>query len=191
MSNLERLVTYTSFMRMYVTAIALLILIATTLSAATEPSAASLDKRRKQLNDLLSEQWEYTLRSSPEYASILGDKRYNDQVSDNSLAGARRDFEANEKFLRQFEAIDTAGFSDQEKINKALMIRNLRDNITNFEMKENEMPVTQMGGIHLFLGQLPQLLTFTTVKDYDDYLARLRKEPRQLDDTIETMRHGM
>ena len=177
-------------MRTYVPVLLMMVIIASS-AFGDESSASSLDKRRRQLAKLVDEQWQYVLRTAPEYASILGDKRYNDQVSDNSLAGARRDYEANEKFLRQFEAIDTAGFSDQEKINKALMIRNLRDNITNFEMKENEMPVTQMGGIHLFLGQLPQLLTFTTVKDYDDYLARLRKEPRQLDDTIETMRHGM
>src|SRR5436853_1205633 len=119
----------------------ILMIIATT--AFADDSASSLDKRRVQLSKLIDEQWEYTLRTSPEYASILGDKRYNDQVSDNSLAGARKDYEENKKFLRQFEAIDTAGFSDQEKINKALMVRNLRDGIENFDLKEYEMPVNQ------------------------------------------------
>jgi hypothetical protein len=35
----------------------------------------SVEQRVKQLHDLLNEQWEYTLRTSPEFASILGDKR--------------------------------------------------------------------------------------------------------------------
>jgi len=35
-------------------------------------------------HDLLHEQWEYTMRTSPLYASILGDKRYNDKVDDFS-----------------------------------------------------------------------------------------------------------
>jgi uncharacterized protein (DUF885 family) len=169
---------------------ALLLAFAMTVSAA-EPSASDLDKRRKQLNDLIDEQWEYTLRTSPEFASILGDKRYNDQVSDNSLAGIRKDNEANKKFLRRFEAVDTAGFSPQEKINKSLMVRNLRDNIESAGFKEYEMPVNQMGGIHLFAAQFPTLLTFVTVKDYDDYITRLHKFPKQLDDTIALMRLGM
>jgi hypothetical protein len=47
---------------------------------AQELSAADLDRRLVALRDLLEEQWEYTLRTSPEFASILGDRRYNDQV---------------------------------------------------------------------------------------------------------------
>ena len=41
-----------------------------------------LEGRRKALNDLLKEQWEYNLRTSPIYASVLGAKRYNDQLGD-------------------------------------------------------------------------------------------------------------
>src|SRR5438874_6828851 len=191
MSNLERLVTYTSFMRMYVTATALLILIATTLSAAMEPSAASLDKRRKQLNDLLSEQWEYTLRSSPEYASILGDKRYNDQVSDNSLEGISKRHLKDVEFLKRFSSIDTSGFSDKEVLNKQLMAKNLRDSIENYNLHEYEMPVTQMSGIHLFAAQFPSYLTFNNVKDYDDFITRMHKFPTVMNNTIAVMRLGV
>jgi uncharacterized protein (DUF885 family) len=177
-------------MRIHAT-ITLLTLITTVSAFGDDLSASNLDKRRKQLNDLIDEQWEYTLRTSPEFASILGDKRYNDQVSDNSLAGIRKDNEENKKFLRRFEAIETAGFSPQEKINKALMVRNLRDNIESVGFKEYEMPVNQMSGIHLFAAQFPTLLTFVAVKDYDDYIARLHKFPKQMDDTIALMRLGM
>ena len=69
------------------------ILFASTASS-DELSAASLDKRRKALADLLKEQWEYTLRTNPEFASILGDRRYNDQSSDVSEAAVKRDLAA-------------------------------------------------------------------------------------------------
>ena len=82
-------------------------------SGAQELSAADLDQRRKALNDLLHEQWEYTLRLYPEFASILGDRRYNDQVSDPSEKAVNADLVQTRKFLKRFEAIDTAGFSDQ------------------------------------------------------------------------------
>ena len=158
---------------------------------AVEPSASDLDKRRKALNDLITEQWEYTLRTAPEYASILGDKRYNALSSDNSAAAARRDYEQARKFLHRFEAINTAGFSEQERLNKLLMVKNLRDSIESFDWKEWEMPINQMGGIHLFAAQLPSYLAFTTAKDYDDYLARMHNFPKQMDDATAVLRMGM
>src|SRR5438132_76123 len=167
-----------------------IILFAATGSSA-ELSAADLDKRRKALADLLKEQWEYTLRTSPEFASILGDRRYNDQSSDVSAAGVKRDLAATKSFLARLERIDTGGFPEQEALNKALLARNLRNNIEDIGLEEWEMPVTQISGIHLFAAQLPALLPFATTKDYDDYAKRLRNFPKQIDDTVANMRKGM
>ena len=165
------------------------ILFASTASS-DELSAASLDKRRKALADLLKEQWEYTLRTSPEFASILGDRRYNDQSADLSEAAVKRDLAATKGFLARLERIDTTAFPEQEVIDKALLARNLRSNIENIELKEWEMPVSQLGGIHLDAAQITSLLPFATTKDYDDYTKRLRNFPKQVDDTIANMRKG-
>ncbi len=56
------------------TCIALYICMVCSLSTAAQ-SPSSLQSRRKALNDLLAEQWEYRLRTSPLFASYLGDKR--------------------------------------------------------------------------------------------------------------------
>lgn len=177
-------------MRTFATAILSALIISTVVSAA-EPTAADLDRRRKALNDLITEQWEYQLRTAPEYASILGDKRYNDKSSDLSEAALRRDAEHTRRFIRRFQAISPAGFSEQEKLNRELMLRNLRDDVEQYELKTWEMPVTQMSGIHLMAAQLPSLLPFATTKDYDDYITRLRNFPKQVDDTLTVMRKGM
>ena len=47
-------------------------------------AADTLDARRKQLNDLVSEYWEHNLKVNPVFASIIGDKRYNDQLGSAS-----------------------------------------------------------------------------------------------------------
>src|SRR5271155_4635113 len=86
-----------------------------------KPVSSDLDSRRKQLNDLLDEQWQYNLRTSPEFASILGDKRYNDKLSDASEKFNLEDVETSKKFLARFEKIDTTGFPEQEQLNKTLM----------------------------------------------------------------------
>ena len=168
----------------------LLLLSANTLHA-DELSAADLDRRRKALADLLDEQWDYTMRTNPEYASILGDKRFNDQVSDASEAGVRAELEQTKRFLKRFDAISTTGFSEQERLNRDLMVRDLREGVESSKFNWWQMPVNQMGGIHLGAAQLPSALPFQTVKDYDDYITRLGKFPKVMDDTITNMRKGM
>ncbi|MEO6259216.1 MAG: DUF885 domain-containing protein [Thermoanaerobaculia bacterium] len=169
-------------------ALALLLLSAPLLAATL--SASGLDSRRRQFHELLREQWEYTLRSQPEFASILGDKRYNDRSSDLSEAEIRRDVVVSRTFLRRFLAIDPAGFSDQEKISRALMVRSLRETIEDFANKSWEMPVTQISGFHLFVAQMPGYFAFQTVQDYDDYAKRMRAVPRQFDALMANMRKG-
>src|ERR1700737_2828314 len=79
--------------------------------------------RRKILNDLLAERWEYTMRTNPIYASILGDKRWNDKLDDASQEAIDRDLAETKKFLARFAALDSTGFPQQEQLNKTLMVR--------------------------------------------------------------------
>jgi uncharacterized protein (DUF885 family) len=160
-------------------------------ASAQELSAVDLDRRRKALQDLLHEQWEYTLKQAPEFASILGDRRYNDQLSDVSEKAVYADLAMTRKFLARFQAIDATGFSEQEKLNRNLMLRDLRNGIEGAKFRYWLTPVNQMGGIHLNAAQLPSALPFASVKDYDDYIVRLGKLPKSMDDTIANMRKGM
>ncbi len=162
---------------------------ARSMSAANSP--ADLDARRKALNDLLHEQWEYTMRTSPIYASILGDKRWNDKVDDFSQAAIDDNVVQSRKFLDRFEAIDTTGFPDQEVLNKELMVRDLKMGIDGARFKPWEMPVNQFNGIHIDAPQLVSILSFENVKDYEDYISRLKQIPRLFDQTIVQMRKGM
>jgi uncharacterized protein (DUF885 family) len=153
--------------------------------------AADLESRRKALNDLLNERWEYTMLHDPIYASILGDKRYNDRIHDLSQKAIDDDLEQERRFLVRFEAIDTTGFPDQEVLNKRLMVRDLRMDLDGARFKPWEMPVDQMNGIHTNLPQLVNVLPFGTVKDYDDFITRLKLFPRLIEQTMDLMRKGM
>ncbi len=156
-----------------------------------QPAPQDLEARREQLKSLLAEHWEYTMRTHPEYASILGDKRYNDQLSDFSEKAVYADLEAQKKFLARFQAIDASGFPEQEELDRALIVRQLQLALRGVPFKDWEMPVTQFGGIHINAPQLVSLLSFETVKDYDDYLARLRKLPTAFAQVTDLMRKGM
>ncbi len=158
--------------------------------AAKSPSS-DVETRRKSLNDLLAEQWDYTLSTNPEFASFIGDKRWNDKSSDNSLAATLKDLEKQSEFLKRFEAVDTTGFPEQERLNKVLMVRQLQETLEGAQFKNWEMPVTQMYGIHINVPQFVSYIPFDTVKDYDDYLTRMKNLPKQMDDVIDNMRAGI
>ena len=176
-------------MRVVTHLLAIAMLFSMTGFAANTP--ADLETRRKSLNDLLHEQWEYTLRRSPIFASILGDKRYNDLIDDFSQKAIDEDLEQTRRFLARFEAIDTTGFPEQEALNKQLMVRDLKMALQSARFKSWEMPVNQFNGIHIEAPQLVSILAFTNTKDYDDYISRLKKLPTLFDQNIEQMRKGM
>ena len=154
-------------------------------------AVTSVETRRKALDALLAEHWEYTMRTNPEFASILGDKRFNDRLSESSEKAILEDLEETKKFLARFEAIDTSGFPEQEQLNQTLMVRDLRERIEGSKFQSWLMPVNQFSSPHLQLPQLVPLLPFTNVKDYEDYISRLKQVPRVFTQIQELMAKGM
>jgi uncharacterized protein (DUF885 family) len=153
--------------------------------------AADIESRRTQLLSLFDEEWQYELRSNPEMATSIGDKRYNDRLSDRSAEFYQSDLEARRKFLDRFEALDPVGLPAQDALSRELMIRNLRQDMEEARFKPWEMPVNQMNGPHIGLLETQSLTPFNAVKDYDDYLSRLHQVPRMLDQVSGNMRQGM
>jgi len=154
-------------------------------------SQPGLDARRKALADLLTEQWDYTMRTQPIFATVVGDKRWNDQLGDFSEEAVEKDLQEARKFRARFEAIDTTGFPDQEVLNKELMVRDLGMQLEGARFKSWEMPVSQMDGIHIFLPELVTFTSFDSMKDYSDYISRLTQASRAIDQTMALMREGM
>ena len=159
--------------------------------AASNPAQVTVENHRSQLLALFDEEWQYRLRTDPEFATALGDKRYNDRLSDESPAFYESDVKAKRDFLSRCEAIDPAGLSQQDALSRELMIRELREEIEGAKFKPWEMPVNQMNGPHLHLPDLVTLTPFNSVADYENYIARLKQIPRFFDQVTANMRQGM
>ena len=160
-------------------------------SAQSSGSTPAVESRRQKLLSLFDEEWQYELRTNPERATMLGDGRYNDRLNDNSAEFFQADIEQKSKFLTRFRAIDPSGFSRQDTLSNALMIRKLRQEIEGAQFKPWETPVNQMGGLHLELPGLVELTPFNSVADYDNYLLRLHQVPHAFDQVTANMRQGM
>jgi uncharacterized protein (DUF885 family) len=165
--------------------------VAIVVPAFSQSAQQTLEARRAELNRLLADEWEYTLRTSPELATQVGDDRYNDRLSDFSDKAIADDIEHTRQALVRFEAIDVTGFPEQERLNHALMVRSLREGIDGAQFKDWEMPATQFGGIHLGYAGLPFDSPFRNLKDYEDYLSRLHQLPVVLDQAMGHMRDGL
>jgi uncharacterized protein (DUF885 family) len=164
------------------------------LVPSARPQAAALapvEDRRKAVNAVFHDYWEDNLEHSPEFASILGDKRWNDKISDRSVKAFNEGLAREQAFMMRLAAIDPTGFTDQEKTSRELLLRSITQDEESAEFKEWEMPVNQMGGIYSDYPQLVEQLSFTGVKDYDDWIARLRAIPNAFDQVTTNMSLGM
>jgi uncharacterized protein (DUF885 family) len=164
------------------------------LSAQLTSSSAgptTPEERTKALHSLFHDYWEQNLKREPEFASTIGDKRYNDQVSDYSVKAINDWLATEQEYLMKLAAIDPTGVSDQDRVSQELLIRRLTDDQEAAEFKDWEMPVNQMGGIYATYPQLVAQLSFTTAKDYDDWIARLHAIPKAFDQVTANMSIGI
>jgi uncharacterized protein (DUF885 family) len=163
------------------------------LPAATSLAApqASVASRVAAQNALFEEQYQADLKASPLTATSFGDYRYNDRLDEASLAEAEREHATDEKFLSRLKAISTAGFSEQDILSHDLLVRTLEQRNEDYAFKDFEMPISQMNGAHTLLADLPLSSPFSSVKDYEDYIARLHQIPRVFTQTEEVLRAGV
>jgi uncharacterized protein (DUF885 family) len=161
-----------------------------TVNPAAPPVPVTLEDRRKALNDIFHEYWEDFLKHNPEFASSIGDLRYNDQISDYSVKAINDTLARERKFLLRLAAIDSTGFTEEEKISQQLLIRQFEDDEEGAGFKEWEMSINQMEGVYRDFPELVAQLSFNTVKDYDDWIARLHAIPGAFSQVTENLEIG-
>ena len=159
-------------------------------SATTASATPSVASQSKALSTLFTQIWEDRLKRSPEFASSIGDKRYDDQLTDYSTQALNAALARGRDYIEKLSEIDTAGLTDQEKLSADLMLRQLIEEQEGAKFKEWEMPVNQFYGFHTDLAQLPERLQFDSVKDYDDYITRLKKIPNAFSQIMTNMDLG-
>ena len=153
--------------------------------------AASVEARTRALSTLLADIWQDRLKHSPEFASLIGDKRYNDQLTDYSAKEINASLQRGLDYIQRLGAIDTTGLTDQEKLSADLMLRSLIDAQQGAKFKEWEMPVSPVYGFQTSLPELVGRLSFDSVKDYDDYIERLKRVQAQFSQVMTNLQLGV
>ena len=107
------------------------------------------------------------------------------------MAEVEREHATDQKFLARLKAISTTGFAEQDILSHELLVRILEQRNEDYAFKDFEMPISQMNGPHTDLADLPLSSPFSSVKYYQDYIARLHQIPRVFSQTEEVLRAGM
>jgi uncharacterized protein (DUF885 family) len=144
----------------------------------------------KTLHDFFAAEWDYQMEQHPTWASSLGDRRWNDRWSDSSLDAIYQRHNHDIATLTKLTKIDRAALSPSDQLNYDLFKKDYENDIEDFQYRWYLLPLNQLGGVHT-VNQLAETLRFDTLKDYEDWLARLKALPVRVDQTIALMRIGM
>jgi uncharacterized protein (DUF885 family) len=145
-------------------------LLATATPALATPSG--------DLDQVLKDHWAWYLKSSPELATSLGVRAYDDRISDISLAEADRQAAQAKLFLDRLKAIPDSGLSAAERTNKAILSRLLSEQIEANRFGERQMLFTTYYGWHQSAAELANYEPFQTHADFESYLTRLAQYPK-------------
>ena len=164
---------------------------AQSLTQSVPRPPANAAERGRALDKFFEDYWQWILQQSPETATSVGDARYNDKWSNYSASAFNASLQHEAELTVQLATIGTDGVSEQQKLSYTLMMKQFVDDQEGARFKPWEMPVTQFGGPHLAFLQVINQMPFVTVKDYDNYIARLNGIPAVFAQTQESMDAGI
>ena len=144
-----------------------------------------------RLRQLLAQNWEYTMREYPEFATAVGYPGQNARWTDYSLeAIARRKRELNDP-LTALKAIDRGTLSAADQLNYDLFRRNLADALDESRFPGELMPITQLNGVQQDVPSTITQMPAAAVRDYEDIVARLRAVPALVRQTTILLERGL
>ncbi|WP_374562431.1 DUF885 family protein [Ideonella sp.] len=154
-------------------------------AATAKPAPAA-----RALHQLFSDEWERTLRESPETASYNGDTRYDDRWSDMSLATIARQEAADRAALARLHTINRQALSAADRVHYDTFEWQLKRAVERQRFREYLEPINQRSGVQLAAG-IAEIMPFDDVAGYRRYLARMATLPQVIDQVIALMQEGV
>ena len=168
----------------------MMVVMVTSLVALAQSHPVPQNADTKALHAVFDAEWDYSMQQSPENASELGDRRWNDRWSDESLVAYARRYAHNREVLAGLKKINRANLNAADQLNYDLFQKNYERAVEGYKFRQFLIPLNQRGGIQT-QDELADSLRFETKKDYQDWITRMRAFPVLMDQTIALMREGI
>lgn len=136
------------------------------------------------LQKLFAEYYEWSLRQSPENATAAGRKDYNDRWSDYSPSATEQEKRDLGAFLKRANVFRGTQLEDKDRLSLELLEHEIRDGIEDIDRMRSFDAINHFAGPHLGVFSITALSPATTVKDFEDRIARLGAIPNFVDGLI-------
>ncbi len=142
------------------------------------------------LNALIDDHWAWVVDHSPEYAVFMGNIQRADEWDDVSLEAQALQDQALAGFEQRLALIDGTSLSDEAKLNKELLLLQIRNQRRGYELGFHLMGITMRGGPQS-LFTVAETLPFRTKDDYERWLTRLEALPFRLQQEQAILEEGI
>ena len=156
----------------------------------TQAQTPSVEARTATLARIESDYGDALMRRDPLLASQLGDKRFNDQLPDLSASAENAALASGQTFIQRLSEIDLTGLPDKIRRPADTLLTVLIAEQQSTSAKNWQNPTYQFLLLDARLTTLATKLPFPTVKDYDDYIARLKKLPTAFSQIMTNLQLG-
>ncbi len=139
---------------------------------------ASAADEVKRLHALFDKNWETRLKESPLFATSVGRHEYDDRLPSVTPADLERRQKQRKETVSELAKIDRSKLPAAEKVNYDIFKRQIEEGIESYDFGDYQMPINADSGFHSGFSRLPKDVPLATVKDYENYISRLKQWPR-------------
>ena len=157
----------------------------------TEPDINTIVISEDELfEEYLAAQWDEDLKDSPIFASLLGDKRFNQDVTPNNIEYYQNRISILEEKKQKLKAFDFNELNSDNRLNYKLLNLNLDNAIEASSYPSYYMSLNQRGGVQSYY-ETGDRLVYSSKADYDDWLVRLSKYSDNINNTTNNLKEGL
>ena len=165
------------------------------LMISCKKSDIALPKSEANIDSIASKYYEGYLKMYPLEATMQGDSRYNDLLSNNiSSEFISKEIEFYTDTQKKLKSIEYDDLSDEQKTVYDVLDYTLKDKIERYAYHPELLPFSQFEGLPLdfpLLGSAEGNQPFKTTKDYDKWLKRIDAFVIWMNTAEKNFREGM
>ena len=165
------------------------------LMISCKKSDIALPKSEANIDSIASKYYEGYLKMYPLEATMQGDSRYNDLLSNNiSSEFISKEIEFYTDTQKKLKSIEYDDLSDEQKTVYDVLDYTLKDKIERYAYHPELLPFSQFEGLPLdfpLLGSAEGNQPFKTTKDYDNWLKRIDAFVIWMNTAEKNFREGM
>ena len=157
----------------------------------TEPDINTIVISEDEIfEEYLVAQWDEDLKDSPIFASLLGDKRFNQDITPNDKEYYQNRISILEEKKQKLKAFDFNELNSDNRLNYKLLNLNLDNAIEASSYPSYYMSLNQRGGVQSYY-ETGDRLVYSSKADYDDWLVRLSKYSDNINNTTNNLKEGL